>query len=41
MLNQILASYTDENLFKWVDTFNKRPHEFNFEAYHEAIRDHQ
>jgi hypothetical protein len=39
LLGQLLSSYSDEKLFDWVDKFNNRPHEFDFESYHKAIQD--
>ncbi|GLE01142.1 hypothetical protein PINS_up009972 [Pythium insidiosum] len=37
LLNQLLASYSDESLFQWVDKFNNRPNEFDFEAYRKEL----
>lgn len=33
LLDQLLASYSDEKLFQWVHKFNHQPEEFDFEAY--------
>uniref|UniRef100_K3X797 ATP synthase mitochondrial F1 complex assembly factor 1 n=1 Tax=Globisporangium ultimum (strain ATCC 200006 / CBS 805.95 / DAOM BR144) TaxID=431595 RepID=K3X797_GLOUD len=33
LLDQLVASYSDEKLFAWVHRFNHEPEQFDFEAY--------
>ncbi|KAJ0411393.1 hypothetical protein ATCC90586_004379 [Pythium insidiosum] len=37
LLSQLIASYSDKSLFQWVDKFNNRPNEFDFEAYRKEL----
>ncbi|TMW66772.1 hypothetical protein Poli38472_014084 [Pythium oligandrum] len=37
LLNQLLRSYSNEKLYDWVDKFNNRPNEFDFDAFRHAI----
>ncbi|DAZ99864.1 TPA: hypothetical protein N0F65_008607 [Lagenidium giganteum] len=37
LMKQVIASYLDDNLFSWVDKFNHKSQEFDFEAYRLAI----
>lgn len=39
LLDQLLASYSDERLYEHVDKFNNRPEQFDFEVYRSLLKD--
>lgn len=38
LLDQLIASYSDDKVFAWVHKFNHQPEQFDFEAYRLEIQ---